>query len=261
MRNAIIYIPVIMTAVLAGCQSSSTAETHSEDNQIESQLELSVDAAIPAQISEKDEEERTKELNALYKMDEFGWGNSELPSMEFGLGSIHFQKLNRTEKDREANGLTTFFMDIQEKNGNTVLGQIVKAPEDRPEWKGKDASLEKTGETSAKLTIDGTASYTFTAFDNQELDTLYGDWKETESDETVTFTKGLTSNLHISIHNQEQVLAVNSRSEDTFSGVFLYQPDEEDKTFTSREVGLEIIDQTHVVVHSPEGVYKLEKEQ
>ncbi|SDL89427.1 hypothetical protein [Sediminibacillus halophilus] len=261
MRNAIIYIPVVMTAVLAGCQPNSTAETHSEDNHIERQLKLSVDAASPAEISEKDEEELTKELNALYKMDEFGWGNSELPSMEFGLGSIHFQKLNRSEKDMEADVLTTFFMDIQERDGNVVLGQIVKAPEDRPEWEGKNASLKKTDEKSAELTIDGVASYTFTAFDNQELDTLYGDWKETESDETITFTKGLTSNLHIFIHNQEQVLAINGRSEDTFSGVFFYQPDEEDKPSTSREVGLEIIDQTHVIVHSPEGVYKLEKEQ
>ncbi len=261
MRNAIIYIPMFLTAVMAGCQPSSTAETHSEDDQIESQLELSVDAAKPEQRSEKEEEKLTKELNDLYKMEEFGWGNSGLPSMEFGLGSIHFQKLNRSSNDREADGLTTFFMDIREKNENTVLGDIVKAPEDRPEWKGKAASLEKIDEATAVLTIDGAASYTFTAFDNQELGMLYGDWKETESGETITFTKGLTSNLHITTNNQEQVLAVNDRSENTFSGVLLYRPEENGKTTISTEVGLEIIDQTHIVVHSQEGDYELEKEQ
>ncbi|WP_053220114.1 hypothetical protein [Virgibacillus senegalensis] len=259
MEKKTLFLPVVIAALLAGCQASSTAESHTKDNQIDNKLELTVEEASQKQRGEKEEEQLTKELNDLYEMDKYGWGNSELPSMEFGLGSVHFQKFSRSEEDNEIDKLTTFFMDIQDKDGNAILGKIVKSPEDSPEWQGRNARLEKTGGTTAELTIDGTASYTFQAFKNLALDNLYGDWREIESRQTVTFTKGLTNNVHITSDNQELVLAINHHSDQSFSGMLLSNQ-EEDTELVAKEVNLEVIDERHVKLHSPEGVYDLEKE-
>ncbi|SDJ81573.1 hypothetical protein [Sediminibacillus albus] len=257
-----IYIAGVLAFALMGCQASSTAESTSKETTVDT-LDLSVEPVEKAERSQKEEEAFTKTLNELFETDKLGWGNSELPSMEISYGSILFQIPITTKEEGMEDYLGTFFMEASKKSGKALLGTIVKAPADRLDWEGKNAKLEKIDKTTAKLTIDGVAEYTFKAFDNQSLEGLYGTWTEQFSQESWQFTEGLTSNIHItSKNNSEMIFAINAKQDNVYSGVIHNKQEGDREEHVGKQAELEVIDETHVKLHIPEdGSYQLEKDE
>ncbi|WP_077622744.1 hypothetical protein [Sediminibacillus massiliensis] len=261
-KSWIICLP-LMALFVSGCQNSTTAEVtdNQEDTNIEEKLDLSVEDIEKPVHSEEEMAELTEQLFDLYESDRLGWGNPDLPSLEIAYGGIVFQIPVLSSDKEEQSYLGTFFMGNHILEGDTVLGEITKAPKDKPDWKGKSAKLEKINDTTARLTIDDIASYQFTAMEIKKLSSLYGSWTDPNSSDKWELTEGLASNLHITSNKLDEiVLALFTKEENTFIGTVQNIQEGPIAVHTGEEAALQVIDENHLVLSLPdERQYELQR--